>query len=203
MANEEPLPGTKLVEMTVESVRVHMLSSRHVVILKDTDRERYLPIWIGPWEANAIAMRLQGISAERPLTHDLFASTLEELGVDVRRVVISDLSDDTFHARIFLASGERVLEVDSRPSDALALAVRAGARIFAEQDVLDRAAVSPGAGEDEDDDEQAGMVGSALEHTPGSLRDRVVDPRLDVFRDFVNSLGSDQEGESREGPSGG
>ncbi|MFI5226808.1 MAG: bifunctional nuclease family protein [Candidatus Limnocylindrales bacterium] len=192
-----------LVEMVVESVRVHMLSSQHVVILKETERERYLPIWIGPWEANAIAMRLQGISAERPLTHDLFASTLEELGVDVRRVVISDLSDDTFHARLFLASGDRVLEIDSRPSDALALAVRAGARIFAEQDVLDRAAVSPGAGEDEDDDERAGMVGSALEHTPGSLRDRVVDPRLDVFRDFVNSLGSDQEGESREGPSGG
>jgi uncharacterized protein len=192
-----------LVEMVVESVRVHMLSSQHVVILKETERDRYLPIWIGPWEANAIAMRLQGISAERPLTHDLFASTLEELGVDVRRVVISDLSDDTFHARLFLASGDRVLEIDSRPSDALALAVRAGARIFAEQDVLDRAAVSPGSGEDEDDDDREGMVGSALEHTPGSLRDRVVDPRLDVFRDFVNSLGSDQEGESREGPSGG
>jgi uncharacterized protein len=192
-----------LVEMVVESVRVHMLSSQHVVILKETERDRYLPIWIGPWEANAIAMRLQGISAERPLTHDLFASTLEELGVDIRRVVISDLSDDTFHARLFLAMGERLLEVDSRPSDALALAVRSGARIFAEQEVLDRAAVSPGADDEEDDEERAGRVGSALEHTPGSLRDRVVDPRLDVFRDFVNSLGSDQEGESREGPSGG
>jgi len=192
-----------LVEMVVESVRVHMLSSQHVVILKETDRERYLPIWIGPWEANAIAMRLQGVSAERPLTHDLFASTLEELGVDVRRVVISDLADDTFHARLFLAAGERVIEIDARPSDALALAVRTGARIYAESDVLERAAVAPGAGDDEeeDDEERAGMVGSALEHAPTSVRDRVVDPRLDIFRDFVNSLGSDPESESREGPS--
>ena len=192
-----------LVEMVVESVRVHMLSSQHVVILKETDRERYLPIWIGPWEANAIAMRLQGVSAERPLTHDLFASTLEELGVDVRRVVISDLADDTFHARLFLAAGERVLEIDARPSDALALAVRSGARIYAEADVLERAAVAPGASDDEEDDdeERAGMVGSALEHAPSSVRDRVVDPRLDIFRDFVNSLGSDPESESREGPS--
>jgi len=191
--------------MVVESVRVHMLSSQHVVILKETDRERYLPIWIGPWEANAIAMRLQGVSAERPLTHDLFASTLEELGVDVRRVVISDLADDTFHARLFLAAGERVIEIDARPSDALALAVRTGARIYAESDVLERAAVAPGAGDDEeeDDEERAGMVGSALEHAPTSVRDRVVDPRLDIFRDFVNSLGSDPESESREGPSSG
>ena len=74
-----------LVEMVVESVRVHMPSSRHVVILKETERERYLPIWIGPWEASAIAMRLQGLSPERPLTHDLFAATLEELGRSWRR----------------------------------------------------------------------------------------------------------------------
>ena len=77
-----------LVEMVVESVRVHMLSNRHVVILKEKERERYLPIWIGPWEASAIAMRLQGLAPERPLTHDLFAATLEQLGASVERVVI-------------------------------------------------------------------------------------------------------------------
>src|SRR5512145_1866570 len=85
-------PGTMddtLVEMVVESVRVHMLSSRHVVILKETGRERYLPIWIGPWEASAIAMRLQGLTPERPLTHDLFAAALEGLDARVDRVVIS------------------------------------------------------------------------------------------------------------------
>ena len=112
--------------MVVESVRVHMLSSRHVVILKETDRDRYLPIWIGPWEASAIAMKLQGLSPERPLTHDLFATALEELGVRVERVVISELADETFHARLVLEGAGRTVEIDARPSDALALAVRAG-----------------------------------------------------------------------------
>ena len=161
-----------LVEMVVESVRVHMLSSQHVVILKESDRERYLPIWIGPWEANAIAMRLQGLTPERPLTHDLFAATLEELGVQIRQVVIADLADETFHAR--------------RPSDALALAVRAGVRIFAAEAVLTRAAVEP----DSRSSEGLELTGSL--GLPGG------DPRLEVFRDFVNSL--DVDGEHREGP---
>src|ERR1700730_2206870 len=126
MGEQQPFGRVRLIEMVVESVRVHMLSSQHVVILKETDRERYLPIWIGPWEANAIAMKLQGLAAERPLTHDLFAEALEELGVTVREVVIADLAEETFHARLFLVAGERTIEIDSRPSDALALAVRTG-----------------------------------------------------------------------------
>jgi bifunctional DNase/RNase len=191
-----------LIEMVVESVRVHMLSSNHVVILKEADQERYLPIWIGPWEANAIAMKLQGLAAERPLTHDLFARTLEELGVVVREVIISDLFDDTFHARLFLVAGDRTIEIDSRPSDALALAVRSGAKIYAEPAVLDRAGVSPEVAEGGDTEEELGEgaegeAGSALERAPGRGADRVVDPRLDVFRDFINSLGSDPESESR------
>ena len=129
-----PEPG-ELVEMVVESVRVHMLSSRHVVILKETDRERYLPIWIGPWEASAIAMKLQGLVPERPLTHDLFAAALEELGVRVDRVVISTLAEETFHARLYLEHAGRTVEIDSRPSDALALAVRSGVRIYAAAEV--------------------------------------------------------------------
>ncbi len=189
-----------LIEMVVESVRVHMLSSNHVVILKVSDEERYLPIWIGPWEANAIAMKLQGLAAERPLTHDLFARTLDELGVVVREVIITDLSDDTFHARLFLVTGERTIEIDSRPSDALALAVRAGAKIYAEPAVLERAGVSPEMAEGIDTEEELGddgEPGSALERAPGRGADRIVDPRLDVFRDFINSLGTDQDGESR------
>ena len=115
MANEEPLPGTKLVEMVVESVRVHMLSSRHVVILKETERDRYLPIWIGPWEASAIAMKLQGLAPDRPLTHDLFAAALEGLGARVDRVIISSLAEETFHARLMLEHDGRTVEVDARP----------------------------------------------------------------------------------------
>jgi bifunctional DNase/RNase len=155
---------TGLRQMIVESVRVHMLSSQHVVILREADRERYLPIWIGSWEAQSIAMKLQGIEAERPLTHDLLASILEDLGVSVRRVVVSDLADETYRARIVLASGGDDHEIDARPSDAIALAVRVAAPIFATEAVLDRASVIPEADEEE---------------------------RLSVFRDFVNSLGRD------------
>ena len=105
-----------LVEMIVESVRVHMLSSRHVVILKEKARDRYLPIWIGPWEANAIAMRLQGVTPERPMTHDLFSQTLAECGVAVKRIIVSDLSEDTFRARLLLQIDGREVDLDARPS---------------------------------------------------------------------------------------
>jgi len=179
-----------LVEMVVESVRVHMLSSRHVVILKEAARDRYLPIWIGPWEASAIAMKLQGLTPERPLTHDLFATTLGELGARIDRVIISELADETFHARIVLEREGRMVEVDARPSDALALAVRAGVPIFAAHAVLEQAALG-GNGGIVDVDE--GAEGSTLEAT----RERMVDPRLDVFREFVNSLDADAEGEGR------
>ena len=178
-----------LVEMVVESVRVHMLSSRHVVILKEAERDRYLPIWIGPWEASAIAMKLQGLTPERPLTHDLFATTLDALGARVDRVIISDLADETFHARILLERDGRTVEVDARPSDALALAVRVGVRIFASDAVLDQAALGDGSMVDEVE----GAEGSTLEATG----ENIVDPRLDVFRDFVNSLDVDAEGEGR------
>jgi hypothetical protein len=163
-----------LAEVVVESVRVHMLSSQHVVLLKETERERYLPIWIGPWEANAIAARLQGVTAERPLTHDLFVATLSELGVELRRVVVSSLTDETFHATLELARDGQTYSIDARPSDALALAVRTGARIFASLEVLDRAGVEP---------------------------DSPVDERLEVFREFVNSLGADADEGGHESPS--
>jgi uncharacterized protein len=172
----------ELIEMVVESVRVHMPSSRHVVILKEAGRDRYLPIWIGPWEASAIAMRLQGLTPERPLTHDLFASTLEELGVHIDQVVISSLAEETFHARLFLSQDGRSLELDARPSDALALAVRTGVRILASEAVLDQA----GLGGDEETDED----GTPIERT-GDDPGKPPDPRLDVFRDFVNSLDVD------------
>ncbi|HET7028023.1 MAG TPA: bifunctional nuclease family protein [Candidatus Limnocylindrales bacterium] len=177
-----------LIEVVVESVRVHMPSSRHVVILKETGRERYLPIWIGPWEASAIAMRLQGLTPERPLTHDLFASTLEELGVRIEQVVISSLAEETFHARLTLSLDGRAIEMDARPSDALALAVRTGVRILAAEDVLDQA----GLGGDVDDGDEDPLERAGVEGRPP-------DPRLEVFRDFVNSLETDfGEGGGRE-----
>ena len=188
----------RLVEMVVESVRVHMLSNRHVVILKDAARERYLPIWIGPWEASAIAMKLQGLSAERPLTHDLFIAALEQLGVRIERVVIAELAEETYHARLFLERDGEVFELDARPSDSVALAVRASVPILVAEEVLDQAAL----GVDPGDEESAASAEDREANRPGrptmgpgipleSLGEEVVDERLDMFREFVNSLDVD------------
>ncbi len=185
----------RLVEMQIESVRVHMLSNRHVVILKDAEGDRYLPIWIGAWEASAIAMRLQGLSAERPLTHDLFAAALDRLGVRVERVVISELSEETYHARIHLERDGVQVEVDARPSDALALAVRAEVQIFASEDVLAQAGLAADPDEESAEDDDAESDADAESERPRrrrppieSVGDAPADPRLDMFRDFVNSL---------------
>jgi bifunctional DNase/RNase len=185
---------TGLVEMVIESVRVHMLSNRHVVILKDTEGDRYLPIWIGAWEASAIAMRLQGLAAERPLTHDLFAAALDRLGVRVERVVINELTDETYHARIHLERDGVQVEVDARPSDALALAVRAEVPIFAADEVLAQAALAADpdeeavADDDEDDDAEAGERPRRRKAPLEQVGNAPADPRLDMFRDFINSL---------------
>ena len=135
---DEPFGRVRLIEMVVESVRVHMLSSQHVVILKEAERDRYLPIWIGQDVANAIAMRLQGLSAERPLTHDLMVSVLEMLGVGVTRVEVTELRQGTYFALLILDRSGVPLEVDARPSDALAIAVRVGAPIFVAAEVLEQ-----------------------------------------------------------------
>jgi hypothetical protein len=168
---EQPFGRVRLIEMVVESVRVHMLSSQHVVILKESERDRYLPIWIGPSEANAIAMKLQGLSAERPLTHDLLVSTVGALGSSVSRVVVTHVTEGTFHARLYLetAAGDET-EVDSRTSDAIGVAVRTGAPIYVDERVLDEAGVEPDSSEEASAEEEE---------------------RLAVFREFVNSLDVD------------
>ncbi|HET7685666.1 MAG TPA: bifunctional nuclease family protein [Candidatus Limnocylindria bacterium] len=175
---EQPFGRVRLIEMVVESVRVHMLSSQHVVILKESERDRYLPIWIGPAEANAIAMRLQGLSAERPLTHDLLVNLVATLRSSVSRVVVTHVNEGTFHARLYLehADGEES-EVDSRTSDAIAVAVRTGSPIYVDERVLDEAGVEPDALDE-------GEAGSDSEE------------RLAVFRDFVNSLDVDVDTEA-------
>ena len=114
-----------MVEMTVESVRINLQTSQRVVILKATKQERYLFIWIAHPEAYAIAIELQGTSSQRPLTHDLLKNVIHDLGAKIESVVISDLIEDIFYARIVLDIAGRHVETDSRPSDAIALAVRA------------------------------------------------------------------------------
>ncbi len=130
-----------MIEMKIDSIRVSLMNYQRVVILKEKAANRYLPIWIGPAEADAIAVKLQNIELARPLTHDLLQSVIGTLGASVNFIVVSELQNDTFFAKLSLnVDGEQV-EVDSRPSDALALAVRAGAPIYADETVLDKAGI--------------------------------------------------------------
>ena len=140
-------------------------------------------------------MRLQGLAAERPLTHDLFAAALDRLGVRVERVVISELADETYHARIHLERDGVQVEVDARPSDALALAVRAEVPIFAAEEVLAQAALAADPDEEAIEDDEADDDAETVTERPRrrrppleSVGDAPADPRLDMFRDFVNSL---------------
>jgi hypothetical protein len=191
------------IEMIVESVRVHMPTGRHVLVLREADLGRLLMIWVGPWEASAIAMKLQGLTPERPLTHDLFAGVLTTLGVRVERIVITDLTDETFHARIVLSRAGDRHDIDARPSDAIALAVRLGVPVYASADVLDRAATLPDeddeSGEDEGEEPGSGPARRRRNATPETTDEVLDQTRLAIFREFVNSL--DVEGDQRGGGS--
>lgn len=161
-----------LVEMTVDSIRVHMPTGQHVVILKEKSAERYLPIWIGINEANAIALKITGITPERPITHDLLANVLSAVDVVVDRIVVTSLNNEVFYARIMASVDGRTLEIDSRPSDAIAVAVRLGAGIFVAGEVLEKAGVLP----------EAEREGEGGETDPES------EERLAKIRDWVNEL---------------
>jgi bifunctional DNase/RNase len=162
-----------MVEVTIDSVRVSLMSQHRVVVLKEVEGERFLPIWIGPFEADAITIELQGVEVARPLTHDLLKSMVTLLGAEVLRVVISDLANDTFYARIVLEVEGDELEVDSRPSDAIALAVRCSAPVLVSEQVMDRASIVP-----EDD----ARIETEKEGETRSEED------LGAFRDFVEGL---------------
>ena len=130
-----------MIEMTIDSIRVSLMNYQRVVILKEKMSDRYLPIWIGPAEADAIAVKLQGVAVPRPLTHDLLSSVIDTLGATVNSIIVNDLKNDTFFAKVILEAEGKQVEVDSRPSDALALAVRTGVNIFADESVLDKAGI--------------------------------------------------------------
>ena len=130
-----------MIEMAIDSIRMSMMNYQRVVILKEKDAERYLPIWIGPAEADSIAVKLQDVSVPRPLTHDLLGTVIDALGASVTSIIVCDLKNDTFYAKIMLSVDGESMEIDSRPSDAIALAVRVGVPIYADEGVLDRAGI--------------------------------------------------------------
>ncbi len=174
-----------MIETVVESIRVSLVTQHRVVILKEVNGDRHLPIWIGQYEADAIAMELQGHAAARPLPYDLLKAAIGDLGGMVERILITDLSQDVFYARIVVAQNGRSVELDSRPSDAIALAVRAHVPILVDESVMDRAGVSLNGNEDE---EAAVRATPAIETEGVSPAD---EERLTVFRDFINTLDLD------------
>ena len=156
-----------LVQCTVESVRVHVLTGQHVVLLQEQGAKRLLPIWIGQDQAHSIATRLAGILSERPLTHDLLVAIVTTLGARVTKVVVKDLvSDDAgggvFHGSVFVQGQGGELEVDSRASDAIAIAVRCEAPILVSEAVLDRSGIA----NETDDDEQLAVFKHFIENLP-------------------------------------
>ncbi|WIG61876.1 MAG: hypothetical protein OJF49_004625 [Ktedonobacterales bacterium] len=167
-----------MVEMSVESVRMNLATSQRVVILKDAQGERYLFIWIANAEAYAIAMELQGTASLRPLTHDLLKSVITELGGKIMSVIITKLEEDIFYAHLVLDADGRHVEIDSRPSDAIALAVRAKVPIYVTEQVLDQAGVTL--------QNPADLEEPAARKAGSSTSNE--DDKLDVYRDFINSL---------------
>ena len=171
-----------MIEMIIDSIRVSLMNYQRVVILKEKVAERYLPIWIGPAEADAIAVKLQEVTVPRPLTHDLLHSVIDNLGATVNSIIISDLKSDTFYAKILLTVNGGQMEIDSRPSDAMALAVRAEVPIFAEEVVLDKAGILL--------DKETGKPVLPVEGEGKKVSEEEL-KRMSAFYDFINTLDMD------------
>jgi bifunctional DNase/RNase len=168
-----------MIEVKIDSIRVSLMSQHRVVVLKEVDAERYLPIWIGPFEADAITVQLQEIQVARPLTHDLLKSIIDEMGASVSHIMVSELKNDTFYARIVMDVNGNSMEIDARPSDAIALAVRAHAPLFVAEEVMEMASIVPEPNLEVSPDDKAEPLSEEEEE------------KLTVFRDFINELDLD------------
>lgn len=176
-----------MIEMTIDSIRVSLMNYQRVVILKEKLSDRYLPIWIGPAEADAIAVKLQGVAVPRPLTHDLLNSVIDTLGGVVNSIVVNDLKNDTFFAKVIIDTSGKQMEIDSRPSDALALAVRTGVPIYAAESVLDKAGILL-------DGETGKPIFDEKDMPEGKstkVNDEEMKRKMSAFYDFINTLDLD------------
>ncbi|MGA1863970.1 MAG: bifunctional nuclease family protein [bacterium] len=182
---------SEMVEVVIDSIRVSLISQQRIVILKEQETERYLPIWIGVYEAEAIALALQEVEVSRPLTHDLLKNVFKALDARIVRVEVLSLREDTFYGNIVTEVNGRTLDIDSRPSDALALAVRVHVPILVTRSIMDSAGIIP----EENLQEQE----SAHEPAEGG------EERLSVFEDFLEKLdiddvgGEENDGEDEDG----
>ncbi len=182
--------GGNVRELIIDSIRVGLRHYRRVVVLKEKEADRYITIWIGADVADAIALRLQDVAVPRPQSHDLMLTLVQELGGAVTKVSVTDLREDTFFATVHIDVDGREVEVDSRPSDAIALAVRAGVPIFVADEVMDRAGIVL----DEDDE----LDEEAEEEMPRPPTQEELE-KLAVFRDFVAGLDLDDLGKAGQG----
>lgn len=174
-----------MIEVKIDSIRVSLMSQHRVVVLKDVDTDRYLPIWIGPFEADAITIQLQGVQVARPLTHDLLKSVIDEMGATISHVMVNELKNDTFFARIVMDVNGQSMEIDARPSDAIALAVRANAPLFVAEEVMSAASIVPEINLDE--------ASTDVDTEPLSEEE---EEKLAVFRDFIDELDLDDLGKN-------
>ena len=177
---------TEMVEVVIDSIRVSLMSQQRIVILREVDDERYLPIWIGTPEADSITIALQEVEVSRPLTHDLVKNIFTSLNAQVLRVEVVALRDDTFYGNIVVELNGHTVNIDSRPSDALALAVRTHVPIMVTRSVMDTAGIIP----EEDMQEEGEEIIDAPE--AGS-------ERLSVFEDFLENLETDPDDEDNDG----
>lgn len=169
-----------MVEVKVESIRVSLTNQQRLVLLREKDGPRFLPIWIGPFEADAITLGLQHTEVDRPLTHDLLRATIETLGAKVIHVLVSEMADETYFARIVVSHNGETVEIDSRSSDAIALAVRVDVPIFVADEVMAAAGQLPTA--ESDESPPSGARPPAVRPSPSDQ------DGLDVFRDFFEEL---------------
>lgn len=172
-----------MVEVVIDSIRVSLMSQQRIVILREQNAERYLPIWIGVYEAESITIALQEVEVARPLTHDLLKNVFNQLDARILRVEVVALRDDTFYGNIVAEVNGNVLNIDSRPSDALAIAVRVHVPILVAREVMEAAGIVP-----EEDIQE-----SPEEHEQLEPEIENTDERLSIFEDFLEGLDLDDE----------
>ena len=176
-----------MIEVVIDSIRISLISQHRVVMLRDADGERQLPIWIGPCEAEAITIELQDNEIARPLTHDLLKNIIAEMGGTVSHILINALRDSVYYARLLVDINGEIREIDCRPSDAIALAVRVKVPIFIDDTVMDEAGILPEPDLTEEEEIEEEIEAPAEEGAEGE--------DLDVFSTFVDTLDFDDSDE--------
>jgi hypothetical protein len=187
-------PMSEMIEVVIDSIRVSLMSQQRIVILREQNNERYLAIWIGVYEAEAITMALQEVQVSRPLTWDLLRSALSAVNARVLRVEVVALREDTFFGNIVIEVNGQKINIDSRPSDAIALAVRVNAPIFVSRTVMEAAGVVP-----EEDLQQQPLAPKNAPASPASSEKPVEskEDRLSIFEDFLENLNKDSDDKSK------